>query len=159
MTSLTLAVLRLYPSVPVNTREAIRDTVLPVGGGPDGQQPLLVHAGERVGYSVYAMHRRQDVYGPDANLFRPERWLESSLENLSWAYLPFNGGPRICLGQEFALLEVYYTVVRLIQLFPDMETPLGDVHVPVGEERQVLTLVVSPADGCRVTVREGRQKR
>ncbi|KAL1896320.1 hypothetical protein Sste5346_004704 [Sporothrix stenoceras] len=147
-------VLRLYPSVPANTRDAVRDTVLPTGGGPDGQQPVLVHAGERVGYSVYAMHRRKDIYGEDADLFRPERWSEQHLQSVGWAYLPFNGGPRICLGQEFALLEVYYTVARLIQLFPDMETPLGDAYMPEGEERQALTLVVSPADGCRVTMRE-----
>ncbi|KIH89700.1 cytochrome P450 alkane hydroxylase [Sporothrix brasiliensis 5110] len=145
-------VLRLYPSVPVNSREAVRDTVLPVGGGPDGKSPVLVRAGEGVGYCVYAMHRRKDIYGPDADIFRPERWDEERLQNIGWAYLPFNGGPRICLGQEFALVLVYYTVVRMIQLFPKMTAPAGEPDVPVGEERQSLTLVVSPADGCHVSM-------
>ena len=93
-------VLRLYPSVPVNSREALRDTVLPVGGGPDGKSPILVRAGEGVGYCVYAMHRRRDIYGPDADIFRPERWDEERLQTIGWAYLPFNGGPRICLGRK-----------------------------------------------------------
>lgn len=56
--------LRLHPVVPGNARTAIKDTVLPVGGGPDGKSPVLIPAGTQVGYSVYAMHRRQDFYGP-----------------------------------------------------------------------------------------------
>lgn len=47
------------------------------------------------------MHRRTDFYGPDANEFRPERWEENGKRG--WEYLPFNGGPRICLGREFLL--------------------------------------------------------
>jgi cytochrome P450 len=38
-----------------------------------------------------------------------------------WEYLPFNGGPRICLGQQFALLEASYTTIRLMQKFPRIE--------------------------------------
>lgn len=67
-------VLRLYPSVPVNVRQALKATVLPVGGGPDGRSPLLVRRQEAVGYSVYVMHRRKDLYGEDADKFRPDRW-------------------------------------------------------------------------------------
>ena len=93
-------VLRLYPSVPVNSREAISLTTLPIGGGPDGKSPILVRPGEGVGYCVYAMHRRKDIYGDDADAFRPERWEGDSLKDIGWAYLPFNGGPRLCLGRE-----------------------------------------------------------
>lgn len=89
--------LRLYPVVPMNNRVAIRDTYIPVGGGPDGKSPVFVPKGRSISYSVYAMHRREDIYGPDAAEFKPERW-----EKLrpAWDYLPFNGGPRICLGRE-----------------------------------------------------------
>ena len=98
--ALQRTVLRLYPSVPVNSREATKLTILPVGGGPDGKSPVLVRPGQAVGYSVYAMHRRKDIYGEDADQFRPERWEDESLSNIGWGYLPFNGGPRICLGRE-----------------------------------------------------------
>lgn len=67
-------VLRLYPPVPNNRRVAVRDTVLPRGGGPDGDSPVFVSKGSLVLYSVYAMHRRVDLFGPDAVEFRPERW-------------------------------------------------------------------------------------
>jgi cytochrome P450 len=76
-----------------------------VGGGDDLQSPVLVSKGTVVEYSVYSMHRRPDLYGMDAELFRPERWNEKmpfkdSQINAKWGYLPFNGGPRVCLGSE-----------------------------------------------------------
>lgn len=173
-------VLRLYPSVPVNSREVVRTSILPVGGGPDGKAPLLVQPGEAVGYCVYAMHRRKDIYGEDAEEFRPERWEDGALNNIGWAYLPFNGGPRLCLGREynlnllpsvratiigtddateqFAELEVSYTVCRLIQVFPHIVVPDSEPRVEVGKERQSLTLVVAPADGCRLSLRSVGEK-
>ncbi|KAF2644790.1 cytochrome P450 [Massarina eburnea CBS 473.64] len=111
--------LRLHPVVPGNTRLAIRDTVLPLGGGPDQKAPLFVPAGTTVGYSPYTMHRRTDLYGPDAHLFRPERW---DTLRPSWEYLPFNGGPRICLGQQYALTEASFVTVRLAQMFDRLES-------------------------------------
>ena len=53
-----------------------------------------------VAYAVYHMQRRKDFYGPDAQVFRPERWEGSELTNIKWGYLPFNGGPRVCLGSK-----------------------------------------------------------
>jgi cytochrome P450 len=66
--------LRLMPVVPGNTRQAIRDTVLPLGGGPDEKSPILIKKGQYVAYHVWSMHRRTDFYGDDALEFRPERW-------------------------------------------------------------------------------------
>jgi cytochrome P450 len=144
-------VLRLYPSVPVNSRAALKATVLPFGGGPGGESPILVRKGEAVGYSPYVIHRRPDIYGEDASGFRPERWDANhkegpSLKNVGWAYIPFNGGPRICPGQEFALLEASYAIIRLLQTFRSIEA-----ESPYWEpDRQKVTLVVSNAKGCKV---------
>ncbi|OQE32751.1 hypothetical protein PENFLA_c001G04217 [Penicillium flavigenum] len=118
---LSFTILRLYPSVPVNSRAAGRTTTLPTGGGPKGTAPVLIRKGEAIGYSVYVLHRRKDIYGPDADEFRPGRWENGALNNVGYGYLPFNGGPRICLGQEFALLEAAYTVVRLLQTYETIE--------------------------------------
>ncbi|KAL8731062.1 MAG: hypothetical protein Q9181_004449 [Wetmoreana brouardii] len=106
--------LRLYPVVPANARMSVVDTVLPLGGGPDGKSPLFIPAKKTVAWSVYTMHRRKDLYGEDAEDFKPERW--EKLRH-GWEYLPFNGGPRICIGQQFALTEASYTTIRLIQEF------------------------------------------
>ncbi|KAF2133545.1 cytochrome P450, partial [Dothidotthia symphoricarpi CBS 119687] len=133
--------LRLTPVVPQNSRQAIVDTVLPRGGGADGQSPLFVAKGTIVGYAPYVMHRRQDFYGPDADEYKPERW-----ETLrpGWEYLPFNGGPRICLGQQYALTEAGYVTVRLVQEFQVMESR------DPGPWEESLTLTCSSRNGTKV---------
>ncbi|KAF2115912.1 cytochrome P450 [Lophiotrema nucula] len=136
--------LRLHPVVPGNSRFAVRDTVLPLGGGPDGQSPMLVPEGTLVSYIPYKMHRRKDYYGQDADEYRPERW-----ETLrpGWEYLPFNGGPRICLGQQYALTEASYVTARLVQQFAKMES--RDVD---GIWRESLTLTVCSLNGTKVSL-------
>jgi cytochrome P450 len=107
----SIIVLRLYPPVPLNTRTAKTTTTLPRGGGPDGNSPILIRKGEDVAFCVYAMHRRHDLYGEDADEFRPGRWKSdmplsiSGEVNATWGFLPFNGGPRACLGRKF----LYFT--------------------------------------------------
>ncbi|KAK6454094.1 cytochrome P450 52A13 (DH-ALK2) [Scheffersomyces xylosifermentans] len=137
-------VLRLHPSVPLNFRVANKDTTLPVGGGKDGRSPVYVPKGTSVGYSVFFTHRDPEVYGKDAEDFRPERW--SELRNLGWAYLPFNGGPRICLGQQFALTEASYVIVRLLQLFPNLESSDAGTYPP----KYCVHLTMSLHDGASV---------
>jgi cytochrome P450 len=68
---------------------------------------------------VDLVHRREDFYGADALEFKPERW-----ETLrpGWEYLPFNGGPRICVGQQYALMEASYATIRLMQTFSRIES-------------------------------------
>ena len=89
--------LRLYPPVPANTRQALKDTTLPRGGGPDGMGNVCVRKNQQVNYTVYALRRMKDLWGSDAEEFKPERWNGSKY---GWEYLPFNGGPRVCLGRE-----------------------------------------------------------
>lgn len=137
-------VLRMYPSVPMNFRDATKDTVLPTGGGPDGTAPVFVAKGTTVAYSVYYTHRDTKFYGKDANEFKPERWAEN--QKLGWAYLPFNGGPRICLGQQFALTEASYVVVRLIQMFPNLVSSYEGEYPP----KKMLHLTLSMYDGVPV---------
>jgi cytochrome P450 len=83
--------LRLYPTVPLNSRRSTKDTTIPRGGGPDGLSPLYVPKGTEVNYSVYAMHRNPAFWGEDADEFNPERW---EGKKPGFEYLPFNGGPR-----------------------------------------------------------------
>ncbi|ABN65681.2 Cytochrome P450 52A6 (CYPLIIA6) (Alkane-inducible P450-ALK3) [Scheffersomyces stipitis CBS 6054] len=136
--------LRLYPSVPVNFRVATKDTVLPTGGGPDGQSPMFVRKYTTVAYGVYFTHRMKQFYGEDAEVFKPERWAEN--RKLGWAYLPFNGGPRICLGQQFALTEASYVVVRLIQMFPNIVSKDDGPYPP----RKSVQLTMCLQDGVKI---------
>ena len=107
--------------------------------------------GEVIFFSQYVNARRKNIFGPDADDFGLERREEQEHSNpYGWAYVPFNDGPRACLGQDFALMEVSYTIVRLLQAFTTNRLPSGEKNEPVGSEMQRLTLVLSSADGCRV---------
>ncbi|GAB7348162.1 hypothetical protein MBLNU459_g6175t1 [Dothideomycetes sp. NU459] len=141
--------------------------VLRLSGGPDGESPILVMKGEPVRYSPYALHRRKDLYGDDADHFRPERWEATDGDNLSkrigWGYIPFNGGPRICLGQEFTLLEASLAIVRIVQKYDclraidsttkeDISADADDL-TETGKEPQTLALVLSSAEGYWIRLR------
>ncbi|KAG8167723.1 hypothetical protein KVR01_003412 [Diaporthe batatas] len=141
--------LRLYPVVPINSRWAYNDSVLPTGGGPNGTDPVFVPKNTAVDYCVYLTHRRKDIWGPDADEFRPERW---EGRKVGWEFLPFNGGPRICLGQQFALAESSYVTVRLLQRFDALESMERD---PVA--RQHLTLTSCKAYGVNVRMHAAAQ--
>ncbi|KAJ4152841.1 hypothetical protein LMH87_009361 [Akanthomyces muscarius] len=137
--------LRLHPVVPRNQRQALCDTVLPLGGGKDGSSPVFVRKGTFVAYNIYAMHRRTDIYGPDAAVFRPERWREADLRP-RWGYLPFNGGPRVCLGQRYALTEAGYVLVRMVQHFQKLESR------ELGPWEESLALTLCSRNGTKVSL-------
>jgi cytochrome P450 len=87
------------------------------------------------------MHHQKSLWGEDAEDFRPDRW---EGHKYGWEYLPFNGGPRICIGQQFALTEAAYVTVRLLQRFDQIDGS------DVGPVRHGLTLINRPADGVKV---------
>lgn len=116
--------LRLHPPVPKNVRQAVDDDIL-----PDGTH---VNKGDFIGYSNWCMGRNKSVWGQDAELFVPERWLvpEPNADPSSSAarfgkfkaesqykFISFNAGPRLCLGQTFALLEAMVTTCILLQRY------------------------------------------
>ncbi|KAH7402396.1 putative cytochrome P450, partial [Phaeosphaeria sp. MPI-PUGE-AT-0046c] len=136
-------VLRLYPTTPLNNRHANKDTTLPVGGGADGRSKVLIRKDQRVTFAVYAMHRRKDLFGADAEEFRPERW---QYLRPGWNYLPFNGGPRTCLGQQFAITESSYVIVRLLQEFKNIEPRDPEPFT------ELLGLTLASKNGCLVSL-------
>jgi cytochrome P450 len=114
--------LRLYPAVPFNIRFALTDTTLP---GFPGQPDITVVAGDAVIYSTLVIQRRRDIYPAASSefappqVFSPDRWDRWSPP--PWTYIPFNGGPRICIGQNLALTEMAYVLVRILQRYEKVE--------------------------------------
>ncbi|KAJ7031177.1 cytochrome P450 [Mycena alexandri] len=109
--------LRLYPPVPLDARSSKKATTWPTPSG----RPLYIPAATRIIYAVFLMHRRTDLWGPDAFEFDPDRFMDERLHKYltpnPYIFLPFNAGPRICLGQQFAYQESSFFLVRLLQRF------------------------------------------
>ncbi|KAJ7592506.1 cytochrome P450 monooxygenase pc-3 [Mycena floridula] len=162
--------LRLYPAVPFNVRYSNQAALLP---NRDGSPPFYVPQHTRVVYSVFLMQRRKDIWGPDADKFDPERFLDARVQKYitsnPFAFLPFNAGPRICLGQQFAYHEASFFLVRLVQSFvgitltPDAQPPKsrppehwGDDVAPGGREKiyPAANLTLYAKGGCWVTFQE-----
>lgn len=118
--------MRLYPPAGGVTRQPIDDITL--GGYP-------VAKGSTVAISTYVMHRDPTLY-PDPERFDPERFTpenEAKLPRL--AYLPFGGGPRVCIGNSFALLEARLILLTVLQRFRLQLAPGQQVRA-----QQVFTL-------------------
>ncbi|KAI0722460.1 cytochrome P450 [Fomitopsis betulina] len=113
--------LRLYPAVPFNIRVSVNEGLLP---NPNGK-PFYIPAKVPVSYSVWAMHRRTEYWGPDAEEYDPDRFLDDRVNKYltpnPFIFLPFNAGPRICLGQQFAYNEMSFFLIKLLQRFSAME--------------------------------------
>ena len=135
---------RLNPPVGTTVRIALRDTILPTGGGLSvNKTPLYVNKGDIITFSLYSLHRRKDIFGDDADIFKPERW--ETLRPPHWSYMPFSGGRRICLGQNLALTEVAYALVKIVQAFKTIEN-----RDPVLDFIEVYKLTTNSKNGAKV---------
>jgi len=104
--------LRLYPSLPLDNKECFSDDVLPNG--------FSVGKGDIVFYAPYAMGRMERLWGDDAIVFRPERWLDERgvfLPESPFKFTAFQAGPRICLGKEFAYRQMKIFAAVLLRFF------------------------------------------
>ncbi|XP_053549176.1 cytochrome P450 4B1-like [Bombina bombina] len=112
--------LRLYPPVPVLTRKLNKPMTF-----CDGRS---VPEGCPVSVSVYSIHRNPDVW-EDPEVFDPLRFSsENSAGRHSHAYLPFAAGPRSCIGQHFAMIEIQVAVALTLSHF---ELYLDPTRIPI----------------------------
>lgn len=114
-------VLRLYPAAPFYVRDAV---------GPDQLGGFEVPAGAAVMVSPYYTHRHASFW-ERPEVFDPDRWTkEKEAARHAYAYHPFAAGPRICIGNNFSLLESHLLLAMLAQRF----TPkLEDGYAPKWE--------------------------
>jgi len=103
--------MRLLPSVASQTRSCLAPTLLPTGGGARDTLPIFVQKGDTIVLNFFTLHRDPNVFGPDPEAFRPERWGQA---RPTWEFLPFGGGARHCPAQQLALFWVAYTLVRML---------------------------------------------
>lgn len=99
--------MRLYPPVPSLSRTALADDV--------AAGRCFIPKGALVVVSPYLLHRHEMLWrAPDR--FRPERFLPGAREGIPrYAYLPFGAGPRVCIGQQFAMVEAVIVLAALLR--------------------------------------------
>ena len=133
--------MRLYPPAYVMGREATEDVRL---GAPGDYR---VPRGMLVLMSQYVMHRDARYFdAPDE--FRPARWLEGLQKRLPrFAFFPFGGGPRLCIGNQFARMEAVLLLATIAQRYRLRLAPNTTVTPWTG-------ITLRPKDGVRVLLEE-----
>ncbi|XP_050353000.1 cytochrome P450 6B2-like [Nymphalis io] len=107
--------LRLYPVLPVITREVMNSYTLPTG--------LRLQKGDRVHIPIDYIHRQPENF-PDPTVYRPERFFGDEKKKIKpYTYMPFGEGPRVCIGARFARMVMY---AGLLTIFRKYRTELGD---------------------------------
>lgn len=109
----------------------------------------LVPAGVSIGLGAYVVHR-EPAHFPDPELFRPERFIDSDQPIHPFALIAFSAGPRNCIGQKFALLELKISFAKLLRAF--VFTALPDFHVKL-----VNNVALKSSNGVKVRIHK-RQK-
>ncbi len=129
--------LRLYPPAYMFGREALEDVEVAGWVVPRGAQVLV---------PVWSIHRDRRWYDNPLT-FSPQRWLDGLAERLpKYAYLPFGGGARVCVGNHFAMLEGVLALATMLQKIEVVSEPDFELDL-------LTSVTLRPRSGVRVRVR------
>ncbi|KAF8638899.1 hypothetical protein AX17_001950 [Amanita inopinata Kibby_2008] len=140
--------MRVHAPVSSTVRVAMRDDVVPLGHpikGKDGRsrEYIRVQRGQTVFIPLQAVNSLVEIWGEDAQEFKPERWdsIPDAANSIPGAWgniLSFLGGPRACIGYKFALIEMKAILFTLVRAFE------FQLAVPPGEIKKISSIVQRP---------------
>jgi cytochrome P450 len=135
--------MRLYPPVPNVGREAVEECEIGGYRIPKGAQVAVVQ---------WMTHRDKRWYGDDVLEFRPERWDNDLARRLPrCAYYPFVDGPRVCIGNHFAMMEAILIVATIASRYR--------LELAEGQTLKILpSVTLRPKGGIRMVIRERVKK-
>jgi cytochrome P450 len=126
--------MRLYPPAWGIAREAARDVEIGGFSFPKGAEFVM---------SPFIVHR-DPAHFPEPTAFRPARWENDLLRRLPrFTYFPFGGGPRVCIGNRFAMMEAKLVLATIAQRF--RYEPVSDAPL-----RLQTSVTLRPRDGVRL---------
>ncbi|KAJ3364678.1 cytochrome P450-dit2 [Allomyces javanicus] len=146
LTKVIKETMRLFPSIGnIPFRRVTKDVTLASNG-------LLLPRGTITVVDLIALQRSPRWWGPTASKFDPDRWADGdeAMHPTDWAWAPFSGGPRICMGSQFSLIEQRVLLAMLLARY-EWNT-VGDEAALKGMPRTVSGLLLQPI-GIRVLMR------
>ena len=132
--------LRLYPPATILHRKAFKDMKF---------GDIFVPKGVIVWTSLATIHTDPEIWGPDAYDFKPDRFANgiSGACKLPYLYMPFGMGPRVCLGQNLAMIELKIIIALIVTNFSFSLSP-NYLHSPAGR------LVLEPETGVDLLMKK-----
>ncbi|XP_030928905.1 cytochrome P450 714A1-like isoform X4 [Quercus lobata] len=132
-------VLRLYPPAAFVSREALEETQ--VGN-------IVIPKGVCLWTLIPTLHRDPNIWGPDVNDFRPDRFTDgvSKACKFPQAYIPFGLGPRLCLGKNFAMVQLKVLLSLIVSNFAFSLSPTYQ-HSPAYK------MIVEPGNGVHILIK------
>ena len=134
--------LRLFPSIPFDHKCTIKSDILLSGHH--------VSPNTMIFYSLYSMGRMERIWGEDCMEFKPKRWISERGNIIHipfYKFIPFNAGPRSCLGKDITFIEMKMVAVALLWRF----------HMQVVEGHPItprLSITLGTEHGLKVKVTE-----
>ena len=117
--------LRMYPPIPSQERICKKDVEVKTG--------FKINKGTYIRIPIYACHHNPE-YFPDPDKFKPERFLkENSKALVPYTFLGFSGGPRICLGMRFAMIEMKICLANLLKKYKIKISPQTELQFNPGD--------------------------
>ena len=96
---------------PAHVLQVVEDEVFPDG--------TVLRKGTKVIYAMYTMGRMESIWGDDCREYRPERWLRDGrfAGESAYKFTAFNGGPRLCLGKDFAYYQMKFAAASILRRY------------------------------------------
>ncbi|XP_077977326.1 cytochrome P450 3A29-like [Glandiceps talaboti] len=134
--------LRLYPPAISTDRQCNEDCLI-------GRDCIFIPKGMNIHIPIWAVHHDPDVY-TDPDTFDPDRFSQEKKQSLHpYAWLPFGGGPRICLGMRLAMMEAKFSLVEILRNFTIETCSETEIPPEVGKKG-----FLSPVNGIKLKLKK-----
>ncbi|XP_014363766.2 cytochrome P450 4c21 [Papilio machaon] len=131
--------LRLFPPVPFIIRKVLKDILLPSG--------RILPAGSGAAISIWGLHRHPKYWGPDAEIFDPDRFLPERFDlKHACSYMPFSSGPRNCIGYQYALMSMKTALSAIVRRYKI----IGEESGPVPQIKSKIDIMMKAVDDYKI---------